>query len=92
MDASREGLGCVLYLKIGDQIKVLGFGSRTFNKTEQKYQSSELKLLGLKWAVTEHLRDYLVYAPVVDVYTDKNPLVYIFSTAKLNPTGQRWTN
>lgn len=59
---------------------------------QQKYQSSELELLGLKWAVTEHLRDYLVYAPVVDVYTDKNPLVYIFSTAKLNPTGQRWTN
>ena len=48
---------------------MLVYGSRTLNKTEQKYHSSKLEFLGLKWAVTEHFRDYLLYAPVVDVYT-----------------------
>ena len=48
---------------------MLVYGSTTLNKTEQKYHSSKLEFLGLKWAVTEHFRDYLLYAPVVDVYT-----------------------
>ena len=42
--------------------------------------------------MTEHFRDYLFYAPIVDVYTDNNPLVYVLSSAKLNATGQRWVN
>ena len=70
----------------------VGYGSRTLNKTEQKYHSSKLLFLGLKWAVTEYFQDYLLYAPVVDVCTDNNPLVYILSSVKLNATGQRWVN
>ena len=31
-------------------------------------------------------------APVVDVYTDNNPLVYVLSSAKVKTTGQRWVN
>ena len=36
-----KGLGCALYQKIDDQIKILGFGSRTLNNIEQKYHSSK---------------------------------------------------
>ena len=92
IDASSKGLGCALYQKINGEIKILGYGSRTLSKAEQKYHSSKLEFLGLKWAVTEHFRDYLFYAPIVDVYTDNNPLVYVLSSAKLNATGQRWVN
>ena len=92
IDASGKGLGCALYQQINGELKVLGYGSRTLNKTEQQYHSSKLEFLGLKWAVTEHFRDYLLYAPVVEVYTDNNPLVYVLSSAKLNATGQRWVN
>ena len=42
--------------------------------------------------MTEYFQDYLLYAPVVDVCTDNNPLVYILSSVKLNATGQRWVN
>ena len=60
VDASSKGLGCALYQKIDGEIKILGYGSRTLSKTEQKYHSSKLEFLGLKWAVTEHFRDYLL--------------------------------
>ena len=48
--------------------------------------------MALKWAVTEHFRDYLYYAPEFTVYTDNNPLTYALTTAKLNATGQRWVS
>ena len=93
VDASSKGFGCNLYQKIGDHIKILGFGSKTFNKAEQKYHKSELELLALKWVATgQHFGDYLVYDPLGDVYTDNNPWVYFFLTAKRNATGHRWKN
>ena len=49
-----------------------------------------MEFLALKWAVTEHLRDYLYYVQKFVVYTDNNPLTYVLSTAKLNATGLRW--
>jgi len=39
--------------------------------------------------VTEKFRDYL-YGQQCRVYTDNNPLTYVFKTAKLDATGQRW--
>ena len=62
------------------------------NPAEQKYHlhSGKLEFLALKWAVTEHLRDYLFYASNFTVYTDNNPLTYVMMTAKLNATGNRW--
>ena len=44
------------------------------------------------WAVAEHFRDYLIYPPIVEVYTDNNPLFYVLLTNILNTTGQRWAN
>ena len=52
--------------------------------------SGKLEFLALKWAITEHFRDYLYYAPSFVVYTDNNPLTYVTSSAKLNATGHRW--
>ena len=43
-------------------------------------------------AVTQHFRNYLIYAAVVETYTDSNLLVYVLSTAEMNATGQRWAN
>ena len=52
--------------------------------------SGKLEFLALKWAITEHFRDYLYYAPSFAVYTDNNPLTYVTSSAKLNATGHHW--
>ena len=92
VDASSKGLGCAFYQRVDEEIEILGYGTGTLNKTEQKYHSSKLEFLGLKWTVTEHFRDYLLYAAVVYVYTDNNYIVYVLSSAKLNATGQRWVN
>ena len=48
-----------------------------------------LNFLALKWAVTEKYHDYL-YGATFEVITDNNPLTYVFTTAKLDATGQRW--
>ena len=52
--------------------------------------SEKLEFLALKWAITEHFRDYLYYAPSFVVYTDNKPLTYVTSSAKSNATGHRW--
>ena len=51
----------------------------------------KLEFLALKWAVTEHFREYLLYQPFV-VKTDNNPLIYIMSTPNLDATGHHWVN
>ena len=73
-------------------MRVIGYGSRTLTTAEKNYylHSGKLQFLALKWAVSEHFRDYIYYAPSFVVYTDNNPLTYVTSTAKLNATGHRW--
>ena len=92
VDASIKGLGAGLYWHKDKKVRTLGYGSRALAKAEQKYHSSKLEFLSLKWAVCEQFRDYLTYAKHTEVYTDNNPLLYVLSSAKLNATGQRWVN
>jgi len=91
-DASGKGLGCALYQIQEEQLRVIGYGSRTLQGAEERYHSSKLEFLALKWAVCEHFKDYLYYTPHFDIYTDNNPLVYLKTSCKLNATGQRWVN
>ena len=92
VDASTKGLGAGLYQYKDKKVRILGYGTRALAKAEQKYHSSKLEFLSLKWAVCEQFRDYLTYAKQIEVYTDNNPLLYVLSSAKLNATGQRWVN
>ena len=91
-DASYDGLGAVLYQRLGEdeELKVIGFASRTLRTSEKNYHSSKLEFLSLKWAVTEAFRDYLYYAKHFTAYTDNNPLTYVMTAPKLDATGQRW--
>ena len=92
VDASTKGLGAGLYQYKDKKVRILGYGTRALAKAEQKYHSSKLEFLSLKWAVCEQFWDYLTYAKQIEVYTDNNPLLYVLSSAKLNATGQRWVN
>ena len=74
------------------KVRILGYDSRALAKAEQKYRSSKLEFLSLKWVVCEQFRDYDTYAKQIEVYTDNNPLLYVLSSAKLNATRQRWVN
>ena len=63
-------------------------------ETEQRYHSNKQEFLALKWAVTEQFHEYLSpYGKNRNefvVWTDNNPLTYIFSLANLDAAGQRW--
>ena len=87
MDASKEGLGAVLYQKqVDGQFHLVAYGSWALTAPEKNYHSTKLEFLALKWAITEHFKEYLLYQPFL-VKTDNNPLTYIMSIPNLDATG-----
>ena len=95
MDTSGRGLGAVLSQKQADgRYHPITYASRVMNETKQRYHSNKQEFLALKWAVTEQFHEYL--SPYRKnrnefiVRTDNNLLTYIFSSANLDATGQRW--
>lgn len=91
VDASLSGLGAVLSQEQGGRVRPVAYASRALSRAEKnmpKYSSMKLELLGLKWAMTEKFREYLLGQKCV-VWTDNNPLSHL-ATAKLGATEQRW--
>ena len=89
-NASKEGLGAVLSQKqVDGQYHPVAYGSIALMAHEKNYHSTKLKFLPLKWAVTEHFKEYLPYQPFL-VKTDNNPLTYIMTTPNLDATGHQW--
>ena len=65
-DASKEGLRAMLSEKQGDgYYPPVTFGSHSLTPSEKNYHSSKLEFLTLKWSVTEHFKEYLMYSPFV---------------------------
>ena len=88
-DASTTGLGAVLYQHQDGQDRVISYASRSLKPSEKNYPAHKLEFLALKWSVTVKFHDYL-YGTNFEVFTDNNPLTYVFTTAKLDATGHRW--
>ena len=89
-DASKEGLGVVLSQKQADGwYHPVTYGSWALTAHEKCYHSTKLKFLVLKWAITEHFKECLLYQPFL-VRTDNNPLTYIMTTPNLDATGHWW--
>ena len=90
MDASKEGLEAVLSQKQADGwFHLVAYGSWALTAHEKNYHSTKLEFLTLKWAITEHFKEYLLYQPIL-VKTGNNPLTYIMTTPNLDATGQQW--
>ena len=89
-DASGDGLGAVLS-QIQDDGKYhpVVYASWSLKPSEEKYHSSKLEFLALKWAVVDQFREYLQYKPF-HVKTDNNPLTYVMSSPNLDATGHWW--
>ena len=92
IDASFRGLGAVLSQEQDGKVVVLSYASRTLRPAERNmdnYSTMKLEMLGLKWAVTEKFRDYLLGSECT-VYTDNNPLSYLQTSARLGAMEMRW--
>ena len=88
----KEGLGAVLSQKQEDGwFHPVAYGSQVLTMHEKNYHSTKLEFLALKWAITEHFKEYLLYQPFL-VKTDNNPLTYIMTTPNLDATGHRWVS
>ena len=86
-DTSKEGLGAVLSQKQADgHYHPVTYCSQALTAHEKNYHSTKLKFLVLKWAITEHFKEYLLYQPFL-VRTDNYPLMYIMTTPNLDVTG-----
>ena len=89
-DASGDGLGAVLS-QIQDDGKYhpVAYASWSLKPSEEKYHSSKLEFLALKWAVMDQFRKYLQYKPF-HIKTDNYPLRYVMSLPNLDATGHQW--
>ena len=57
-----EGLGAVLSQKQEDGwFHPVAYGSQALSTHEKNYHSTKLEFLALKWAITEHFKEYLLY-------------------------------
>ena len=56
---------------------------------KKNYHSTKLEFLVLKWVVTEHFKENLLYQPFL-VRNDNNPLTYVMTAPNLDATGHQW--
>ena len=64
------------------------YASRALSKSESHYPAIKFEFLALKWSVAESFQEYL-YGNTFAFYSNKNPLTYVLTTAKLDATGHR---
>ena len=67
----------------------VAYASQSLKGLEEKYHSSKLEFLALKWAMVDQFREYLQYQPF-HIKTDNNPLTYVMSSPNLDAMGHRW--
>ena len=89
-DALKEGLGAVLSQKQEDgQFYPVAYSSWALTTHDKNYNSTKLEFLALKWAITEHFKEYLLYQPFL-VKTENNSRTYTMTTPNLDTTGHQW--
>lgn len=86
-DASNYALGAVLSQIQNGIEKPIAFGSRTLNKTEANYSTTEKEALAIMWAIDKY-KPYL-YGNKFLLITDHKPLTFIKSSFK-NSKILRW--
>ena len=90
MDVSKDRLWAVLSQKQADgRYHPVAYSSRALTPHKKNNHSTKLEFLALKWVVTEHLKEYLLYQPFL-VKKDNNLLTYIMMTPNLDVTGHWW--
>ena len=80
-DASKFGLGAVLAQTINGEEKVIAYASKSLNKAQQNYTTSDRECLAIIWGI-RYYRSHLL-GRKFDLYTDHSALQFL-QTMKLN--------
>jgi len=87
-DASQYAIGSILSQgEIGHDLPI-AYASRTLNKAEQNYSTTEKELLSIIWSV-KHFRPYLL-GRRFRIYTDHQPLTWLFNVKDPGSRLMRW--
>lgn len=78
-DASDHAIGAVLSQGHVGNDRPIAYASRTLNRTEERYSTTEKEFLAIIWAVN-HFRPYL-YGRKFKMFTDHQPLTYACNNA-----------
>lgn len=87
-DASNYAIGAVLSQGPIGRDKPIAYASRTLSKTEENYSTIEKELLAIVWAC-KYFRPYL-FGNKFTLFTDHQPLTYIFSMKDASSKLVRW--
>lgn len=87
-DASNYAIGSVLSQGPPSEDLPIAYASRTLNKSEINYSTTEKELLAIVWSV-KHFRPYL-YGRKFKIYTDHKPLVWLFNVKDPGSRLVRW--
>lgn len=87
-DASNYAIGAVLAQKKDGKELPVCYASRTLNKAEQNYSTTEKECLAIIWAC-HHFRPYL-YGRKFFIYSDHKPLEYLKTCKTQNSRLIRW--
>ena len=91
MDASKQGLGAVLFQKqFNGRYHPVAFRSRALHGVEVNYHGTKLKFLAMKWSI-KHFQTYLL-GHCFKVHMDNNPLTYFLTSPNMDAVKQRWIN
>ena len=91
MDASKLGLGAVLFQKQSDgRYHPVAFGSRVLHGAEVNYHSTKLEFLAMKCSI-KHFQTYLL-GHCFKVHTDNNLLMYFLTLPNMDAMKQRRIN
>ncbi|KAL4085202.1 hypothetical protein QTP88_027061 [Uroleucon formosanum] len=87
-DASQYAIGSIISQgEIGHDLPI-AYASRTLNKAEQNYSTTEKELLSIVWSV-KHFRPYLL-GRKFRIYTDHQPLTWLFNVKDPGSRLMRW--
>lgn len=87
-DASNYAIGGILSQGPIGQDLPIAYASRTLNKAEQNYSTTEKELLAIVWCV-KHFRPY-IYGRKFNMITDHKPLTYLFNSKNDGARIFRW--
>lgn len=87
-DASGTAIGSILSQKTANGDQPVAYASRTINKAELNYSTTEKELLAIVWSVN-HFRPYL-FGRKFKIVTDHKPLVWLFNVKDPGSRLMRW--